>query len=151
MPFSHKPRPGFELHSIPRPERRRFRAVIREHSPHALALAFALTTLAGAGPAPAAAAPAHPAPAVVSRVAPAAPGGDALAGVEPSDNAAPVPASITYPARARRRTPRPAAEIRSEARPAPVQPPGTADINGWLEYKARAHVLALPVEARLFY
>jgi len=147
MPFSHKPRPGFELHSIPQPKRRRFRTVIPER---ALALVVALAVLAAAAPAPAASARAHP-PAVVSQVAPAAPGGDALAGAEPSDNASPIPASITYPARARRRTPRPAAEIRSEARPAPVQPPGTADINGWLEYKARAHVLALPVEARLFY
>src|SRR5580765_2506668 len=130
MPFSHKPRPGFELHSISQPKRRRFRTVIPER---ALALVVALAVLAAAAPAPAASAPAHPVPAVVSQVAAAAPGGDALAGAEPSDNATPIPASITYPARARRRTPRPAAEIRSEARPAPVQPPGIADINGWLE------------------
>jgi tetratricopeptide (TPR) repeat protein len=148
MPFSHKPRPGFELHSIPPPTRRRFSAA----TPLRFAVALALAALGGSAPAQAAA-PNDPIPAVVSQVAPAASGGDAqaLTDAVSSDAPSPVPASITYPARARRRTPRPAAEIRSEARPAPVSPRVIGDINGWLEYKARAHVLALPVEARLFY
>jgi tetratricopeptide (TPR) repeat protein len=92
---------------------------------------------------------------VVSQVAPAAPA-EAVDGIYEStagDSASPAPASVTYPGpqRSRRRTPRPAAEIRSEARPSLAPPRSIADINGWLEYKARAHVLALPVEARLFY
>src|SRR5262249_50521895 len=67
------------------------------------------------------------------------------------------PGAYAEPSRARGRTPRPSAEIRSEARPpaghaaAPASPRDLTDLNGWVEYKARAHVLALPLEARLFY
>jgi len=34
---------------------------------------------------------------------------------------------------------------------APGPPRDLEDLNGWLDYKSRAHVLALPLEARLFY
>src|SRR5215831_11530766 len=143
MSYSHKPRPGFALHSIPRPEHRRFRAALLR-----CAALVSVLLLAASG-APLIARAADPVP--ESQVAPSAPS-DALPEVASSETAAPVPASVTYPARERRRTPRPAAEIKSEApRVAPAPPRTIGDINGWLDYKARAHVLALPLEARLFY
>jgi tetratricopeptide (TPR) repeat protein len=159
MPFSHKPRPGFELHFIPPPGCWRLGV---GHEPRRLgrlavlgALALALVALA-ARAGSASAEPASTAvPVAAAQVAPVAgdPGTALTAsGADSEDPAAP-PASPTYtgPVRTRRRTPRPAAEIRSDARPAAAPPRSMGDLNGWLEYKARAHVLALPVEARLFY
>src|SRR5262245_30798166 len=104
MSFSHTPRLGFVIHSIPRPKRRKLRAAISLRSP--LALLLVLGAL-GAAATACAADPADRIPAVVSQVAPAAPGADGTEAVSP-DAPTPVPASITYSdrARARRRTPR---------------------------------------------
>lgn len=159
MPFLHKPRPGFDLRSIP-PWGRRGR---RGHGPLFRFRACAGTcTVALLAFLPAAGARAET-PAVV-QIAPAAVSGGPSVAVSDStaaDSFAIVTATGAYsgPSRARRRTPRAAAEIRSEprggatpARAAALSPPrDLADVNGWLDYKARAHVLALPLEARLFY
>jgi hypothetical protein len=158
MPFFHKLRPGFDLRWIPPGGRgrrafglsARFRACAGGGSLALLAVAFAGSARAEA-------------PAVV-QIAPAAVDGGAPAALSDpagADSASQATASGGYsgPTRARRRTPRAAAEIRSGQRggatPAraafPPPPRDLADVNGWLDYKARSHVLALPHEARLFY
>jgi hypothetical protein len=158
MPFLHKLRPGFDLRSIPPGDRRgrRARGLSFRFRACAGTCSVALLAFLPAGGARA------EAPAVV-QIAPAAVSGGAPAALfDPTaaDTASRVTASGAYagPARARRRTPRAAAEIRSEplggatpARAAASPPRDLTDVNGWLDYKARAHVLALPLEARLFY
>src|SRR5206468_2802549 len=57
---------------------------------------------------------------------------------------APVRAAPAAPGRAT-----PAA--RSTRGGAAAPPTSLGDLNGWLDYKARGHVIALPIEARIFY
>jgi len=158
MPFMHKLWPGLDLRPIPPGDRgRRTLGPSPRFGTRAAACSLALLVVACAGTVRA------EAPTVV-QIAPAAVNGGAPAALSDptaADSAAQAAGSGAYsgPTRARRRTPRAAAEIRSEPRggasPArgafPVPPRDLADVNGWLDYKARAHVLALPLEARLFY
>jgi hypothetical protein len=157
MPFLHKLRPGLDLRSIPKAGRGGRRAPgpsLRTRARATSALALLAVLAAGGVRAEG--------PAVV-QIAPAAVNtGASAAFTDPTaaDSAAlaAAPGTYTGPTRARRRTPRAAAEIRSEPRgsataraAALAAPRNFADVNGWLDYKARAHVLALPLEARLFY
>src|SRR5439155_323334 len=168
MPFSPKLQPGFDLCSVPsgRGLRARRSGVRRRSRARKSAIALSIAGwLAAVIPWVAHAGPSsvtRRAPASVTQIAPAAVSGTVpgvLADPAAGDSASRLAneGAIAGPARARRRTPRPAAEIRAEARApaarvaAPVPPHDLADLNGWLEYKTRAHVLALPVEARLFY
>lgn len=168
MPFSPKLQPGFDLCSVPsgRGLRARRSGVRRRSRARKSAIAISIAGWLAAGiPWVAHAGPSsvtRRAPASVTQIAPAAVSGTVpgvLADPAAGDSASRLAneGAIAGPARARRRTPRPAAEIRAEARApaarvaAPVPPHDLADLNGWLEYKTRAHVLALPVEARLFY
>jgi hypothetical protein len=159
MVFLHKLWPGFDLRWIPRPGRRARRALGPSSRFRACAARYSVALLAFL-PAGVARAEAPE----VAQIAPAAVNGGAPVAVSAptaADSSSQATASGPYsgPTRARRRTPRAAAEIRSEPRggasPAragfPSPPRDLADVNGWLDYKARAHVLALPLESRLFY
>src|SRR3989442_15782561 len=111
MPFSHKPRPGFELHFIPPPGCRRLssgkpqRPTLRPAVRGALALAFAVLPALAWLVRCACAEPASTAvPGGVAQVAPAAgdPGSTLTASGAATDDSAVPPAAPTYtgPARA---------------------------------------------------
>ncbi len=158
MHFSHKHRPWFDLRAIlpwPPP---RFRAVGGRGwiGPILMVIATA--------PLPARAEPSGNAPVpVVDRLVAGAVHDGTSGALPEADSLAAQTASAapgTYPGapRARRRSPRAAAEIRTDVARSPsagattpTPPRDLGDLNGWLDYKTRAHVLALPVEARLFY
>ena len=179
MSFSHKPRPGFELHS-PWPVGRR---LVRHGGdlrgfPHTLCVAsrsaallalLAGTTWAGlaaaspgslrepitvAGASATGVTPGLDQEAAPSEAAAIQPEGDASTFGAYTDSAS-AAAGNAPPglSRTRRRATRPVSAIRIGAAPgrAYTAPRDVSDVNAWIEYKARAHVVALPVEARIFY
>ncbi len=119
----------------------------RRTAPGAVLLLVALAAAASG-------APAHGAP------APSDSASSATTAASTSNPAAARPAPATGPAAAAPAPSTAAPSAPPAAKPAPSPPaaaeardhvPALTDLEGWLEYRARNHIAALPLEARLFY
>lgn len=162
MSFSHNSRSRFDLRSIGQGGHRLAQGSLRPGTTslfRAVSCRLALAVVLACALAPAMESRAGDqettppaAPAATDTGAPANPSEPAISEETPSSS---TPGAFTRP---RRRTPRAAAEIPTEVRAASpgarmllTPPRDLGNLNAWIDYRARAHVLALPVEARLFY